>query len=76
MVVLLILKVKVATECLNNTTNRFPSVKLSQIHTSLIIHFFLIRFLDAYIDVYRCISSILYNMYEWLHAWQVGIVLT
>ena len=35
MVVLLILKVKVVTRCLTNTTNRFPSFKLSQIYTSL-----------------------------------------
>ena len=35
MVVLLIWKVKVAMESLTNATNRFPSVKLSQIHTSL-----------------------------------------
>ena len=35
MVIPLIFKVKVMTEYLNNTTNEFPSVKLCQIHTSL-----------------------------------------
>ena len=34
LLVLLLLKVKVATECLTSTRNRFPSVKISQIHTS------------------------------------------
>ena len=48
MVISLILPVKVVTESVNNTLNRFPSVKLSQIHTSLMFISQMVKKYDSF----------------------------